>query len=452
MKDIRTAISSSSKPLIILVVLLQSFFIVSRIISSNEEHYHYQRSRGEILPHTTTTTSHHTFPSPTNQSFCCNCSSCCRVEEILMKNPKKAMKDDAELENVAQQQPHQELQQNSAAAGEGILLLPRNDTTSGTESSSTSTSNAMYKYDEEHQMEVQLDFAVVGFPKCGTTSLMNLFEHNHQTTMARIERCYRSGSDEEMKKLFQELGELPNKSNSSSSPTLRGFKCPTNIVNVDGLHKMKVTKVDTKLIVGIRHPVRWFESFYNFRIAGYLNGRHNIKPPDPGTLIGRRNTYLQLNTDLGRFELSLMQLGKTILNTTDLVALAERKRRVIQSPFPVFIYAVEQLEDDGDQEEAFRKDLQTYLQVQHPFEKIPRSNAASGRKKMFSYNNTSYRPINICEEQYINIRNELVTNGKGTADWLLNHFVKHPDVMIGGNDDVFKKIVQGFATDPCSLQ
>jgi hypothetical protein len=299
------------------------------------------------------------------------------------------------------------------------------------------------------QQKIQLDFAIVGFAKTGTTSLRTLLQHHEQTTIPDNEKCYRTGSDEEMKRLFQELGKLPNKSNFA--PTLRGIKCPSNVIYVDGLQKMKDYKNDTKLIVGIRHPVRWFESFYNFRVAVYNGGRHRDKPPpSPHTLLGKDKKYLGLNTDIGRFELSLMQLGKTELNTTDLLALAERKRRVIQSPFPVLIYTVEQLKG-GDQEEAFRKDLQTYLQVQYPFGKIPRANSASERQGPL-YNNTSYLPIDICEEQYINIRNELVKNGKGTADWLLNHFVKHSDVMIGGNDDVFMKIVQGFATDPCSLQ
>lgn len=297
---------------------------------------------------------------------------------------------------------------------------------------------------------VQLDFAVVGFPKCGTSSLMNLFQRHNQTTMFPVEKCYPRGTDEEMKKLFQDLGELPIKSNSSTIPrTLRGFKCPTSIVHIDGLDKMKDYKNDTKLIVGIRHPVRWFESYYNFRVSGFLRGKFREKPPHPSSLIGRANAYVGLNTDMGRFELSLMQLGKTELDTSDLLALAERRRRVIQSPFPVLIYALEQLEDGSDQEEAFRKDLQRYLQVRNPFQKIPRSNAAGDKQAL--YNNTIYEPMDICEEQYANVRKELVTNGKATANWILNHFVKHPDVMIGGNDDVFRKLVQGFTTDPCLL-
>lgn len=306
---------------------------------------------------------------------------------------------------------------------------------------------------KQQEGAVQLDFAVVGFPKCGTTSLMQLFSQNNQTAMHNGEKCYKTGSDEEMKRLFQELGELvPAKFNSTpAARILRGFKCPTNIVNVDGLHKMKEYKNDTKLIVGIRHPVRWFESFYNFRVLQYLIGVHNQKPPNPQTLIGRGKSYLQLNTDLGRFELSLMQLGKTELNTTDLSALAERGRRVIQSPFPVFIYTVEQLEDGSNQEEAFRKDLQMYLQLQHPFEKIPRSNAASDRKNVFDEKNATmpFQPIDICEEQHENVRKELVKHGKATAGWILHHFINHPDVMIGGNDDEFRKVVQSFVTDPC---
>ena len=71
---------------------------------------------------------------------------------------------------------------------------------------------------------------------------------------------------------------------------------------------------ETKLIIGMRHPVRLFESFWNYRELVH----HNMPPPS--TLIGSSKVgSLGVYTEIGQFEEYLMQLGKFSLRKGDSV-------------------------------------------------------------------------------------------------------------------------------------
>ena len=46
----------------------------------------------------------------------------------------------------------------------------------------------------------------------------------------------------------------------------RGYKSPNDVGNLRAVRIIREYFPKTKLLVGMRHPVLWFESFYNFRI------------------------------------------------------------------------------------------------------------------------------------------------------------------------------------------
>jgi hypothetical protein len=48
----------------------------------------------------------------------------------------------------------------------------------------------------------------------------------------------------------------------------RGYKAPRDITSVNALRAFGRYFPHTKLIIGVRHPVLWFQSFYNFRVRG----------------------------------------------------------------------------------------------------------------------------------------------------------------------------------------
>jgi hypothetical protein len=68
-------------------------------------------------------------------------------------------------------------------------------------------------------------------------------------------------------------------------------------------------KQDLKIIVGVRHPVSWFQSYYNYRVIEIHDKNVVIQPPTAESLIGSKS-WMGVSTDGARFELGLMQLGK----------------------------------------------------------------------------------------------------------------------------------------------
>jgi hypothetical protein len=101
-----------------------------------------------------------------------------------------------------------------------------------------------------------------------------------------------------------------NNTQSSDLPIHRGIKCPMAISDTTGIQLISANFRYTKIIVGVRHPVSFFQSFYNYRITEMYN-IGDIEPvPSPNELVGN-NKWRDVSTDLARYELSLMQLGKT---------------------------------------------------------------------------------------------------------------------------------------------
>ncbi len=110
---------------------------------------------------------------------------------------------------------------------------------------------------EDHHDKI-LHFAIAGFPKCSTTFLRNtllsvdeVFFGNNQN---EIHLLNRNSSVRAFKKLF-----------SNHQETTNGFKCPDLLYSATGLKNLHSYFPSTDLVISVRHPVRWFESFYNYR-------------------------------------------------------------------------------------------------------------------------------------------------------------------------------------------
>jgi hypothetical protein len=117
-----------------------------------------------------------------------------------------------------------------------------------------------------------LHFAVVGFAKCGTSTLMLHIQDHPEVQIFSKERCDLGGNQQ-----VTLIRDLYNK--FPSGYYVRGIKCPQDLESL-ALPAYQRFFPKTNFIVGIRHPILWFESFYNFRI-------HNrIRMPPAEELIG----------------------------------------------------------------------------------------------------------------------------------------------------------------------
>jgi hypothetical protein len=118
-----------------------------------------------------------------------------------------------------------------------------------------------------------LQFAIVGFPKCSTTFLRNtLLAPNPQIFLGNKENeihFLTHNNIHDFKALFKDQPD-----------TINGFKCPDLLYSSVGLHNLEQHFQNTDLIIAVRHPILWFQSFYNYRV------RKGHRMPDPYQLIG----------------------------------------------------------------------------------------------------------------------------------------------------------------------
>ncbi len=268
---------------------------------------------------------------------------------------------------------------------------------------------------KEHESDdFKLDFIMGGFPKTGSTSFLHLFQHHNETNVLEREMCAFS-SDEDISTLSHLLDELPIKSKTMQ----RGIKCPVTLWNTNGLSKLSRTKKDLKLIIGVRNPVSWFQSFYNYRVTEMHDKNMVVTPPAPNKLISP-DSWKGVTTDGSRFDMALMQLGKVELGPNDLMLLGEHRRRVIPQPsLKIFLYTIDQLKDeDEERSRIFHRDLQRFLGLEEEIEHIPVSN-----KNHFTRENKYPETINICSKKYNKLRSELVMNLKLSYRWIRSKFV-----------------------------
>jgi len=102
-----------------------------------------------------------------------------------------------------------------------------------------------------------LDFAIIGHPKTGTTALLNWLRSHEEVQMHDEEvRSLRKNKPAGMVSLLYDLPYHGKR---------RGYKAPNDIQQQVSLNALHPYWPCTKCIVGLRHPVKWMESFYKFQ-------------------------------------------------------------------------------------------------------------------------------------------------------------------------------------------
>ena len=312
---------------------------------------------------------------------------------------------------------------------------------------------------------VALSFLVAGYPKSGTTSLLYAFKRHNQTIFPSREVCgvsSKRGLDKvgrELKEAFATTtttttttttpgsSDSATTSSSSNDVTIAGVKCPQAISSPHGLQHLVEYSPELKLIVGLRHPVRLFESYYNYRITSmHDKGIQNFEAPPIESLIGAENSWKDVSTDTSRFELGLQQLGKVRLSKHQMKTLMSKHRVVAPVPFRVFLYTMEQIADhDKERSTKFGEDMQSFLGLSEPI--------------VFTHENKNHfvgakkhpETIDICEPRYDDLRQLLVSQGNTTQKWIKEKFLKSPDVSVGGSTHHFNELLSTWANDPCTL-
>lgn len=103
-----------------------------------------------------------------------------------------------------------------------------------------------------------LNLAIVGFPKTGTSTLMHYLHKSPQIHVFDEERCEMEYNQHAVliKSLYRDM---------PPGNFVRGIKCPRDLEVGIALKNYQTYFPSTDFMVGLRHPIEWFESFYNFR-------------------------------------------------------------------------------------------------------------------------------------------------------------------------------------------
>jgi hypothetical protein len=99
-----------------------------------------------------------------------------------------------------------------------------------------------------------LDFAILGHAKCATSFLMKWLHDHPEVQIHDAEVCdlYDAKPALLVKKLYEDL--------RPGEGYQRGFKCPGHFSR-NSMRYFRRYFSKTNLIVGLRHPVRWFERY-----------------------------------------------------------------------------------------------------------------------------------------------------------------------------------------------
>jgi hypothetical protein len=243
----------------------------------------------------------------------------------------------------------------------------------------------------------------------------------------------------------------------------RGYKAPSDVTQKHVLKQLKEFFPKTGLIVGIRHPVWWFQSLYNFRTQNF---GLDTQLPHPDQLIGkctagRYNTC----TQKGDFAFHLYKLGKTDFeHPTDLERkLQERwhpsnnsssqiqqqlRSEPVRTPNKVLLFEMSQLSSkDPAKMDRLRSGVKDFVGLQQDMPAIPHripgmkfDNATQAIKNQ--------RKIRICDDEYVLVRKHLVELSVQTYHWLMESFLQSPDVVVSDRRD-FEEAMKPWLSDPC---
>lgn len=289
----------------------------------------------------------------------------------------------------------------------------------------------------------KLDFFVAGFPKCGTTTMLFLFDTHNETDVSQTEKCVVLNAQVSdtiaINRLDDAIGEL-----TVDPQKKRGIKCPTGIKNSRTLERLHNHSPGTKLIIGVRHPVLFLQSYYNYRVTEIHDNNSKEKIPPLESLIGKTD-WKGVSTDMARFDLYLKQLGKTNMTTDQLSEFIGRPHMAVRpNKFKIFFYSLDQMKDkDENRTLNLRKDLQQFLDLKQPLPPFGHENLNNfvgelGHKET----------VDICEARYDGVRNLLLEQGRMMEEWIRKEFIKSPDVVVA-NEKHFVETIRTWGTDPC---
>lgn len=270
--------------------------------------------------------------------------------------------------------------------------------------------------------------------------MMEYLDQSPHTKVAQKEKC-ELGTGRQAKLVRDLYAELPQ------GNFKRGIKCPRDLENEYALGKYTEYLPNTNFLVGMRHPVRWFESFYNFRVY------NNNPMPPPAELVGVCSKYSRhVCTHRARYHQFLANLGKTPLTAPEKKWFKQGGRELRVRPVKgmIFLYHVEQLRDNepASRQLKMREDLSQFLGIPEvlPPMTIWRKPGKNLTQEQLDYANS--KRLDICHPNHTDIRNYLIQQAMETAEWIMQYFLKSEEVFVS-SPEYFEALLKAWEVDPC---
>ena len=255
-----------------------------------------------------------------------------------------------------------------------VTVLLEENRTSANDTYSVEVNDDHYNPDER-----QLDFAIIGFGKCGTSFLMKNVLNipqinfgNKEGNLPHESKFIRNRDVEGIYRMFETSKVMAV---SPGQKILNGMKEPNILVKEGSLQFFKKNFKGTKLIVTMRHPVWRFQSAYNFFILRRFDfaSANGEGPPSPNDFIGDCGYYCNeqcvaqkqkaICTNQFNIHHFLSRLRWTSMDTVEensLLGHEEMQRKRL--PNEMFLMDLEQMSDkDEIRKEKFERNLEEFL-------------------------------------------------------------------------------------------
>ena len=179
--------------------------------------------------------------------------------------------------------------------------------------------------------------------------------------------------------------------------------------------------------------------------------------PPAETLIGKcRKGSNNVCTDRSKFHIFLSTFGKTNIITDPneyqyMLQKDYNKLKIIPTNRRIFLYELTQLSDTTNEQRSiqFRSDLQHYLQLQQPIQRILRYKPGRNHTDTKTLQHVDSKKINICDNQYTELRSVLLQNAINASKWISQFFIESPDVIVSSKDYFRTTIMKLWEIDPC---
>ena len=315
-----------------------------------------------------------------------------------------------------------------------------------------------------------LDYVIAGFSKCGTTTLLKWIMRDPQvrTFKREIHELVNDNTGRFVERLYDNILEGPPlnvTSINNKKPFLQGFKNPEVLQTPLALQHIHNHWPETKLIVSVRNPLKWFRSFYNFRLTiGHLH----MVGKDPNALIGScGNGTKILCTHMGAFHAKLFRLGKTSMESKEELNLLRpflstddvdiwnptdgsfRNDKIPRMKNKIFFLDLRQMSDTNrTRSRQFRKDLEQFLGLEHDLTPVFRARPFKHLELSLDDESKQHKINDICDPKYLPLQEGLTHMARQASLWLRNYFLKSEDVVVSSRE-YLEELLETWMENQC---